>query len=96
MRKSFLTDIDALSLSADLDDLQTTTSSLPCAHVHVIQEKCTSVTQSHLLHLLWRVQHGADYHDSVKQVQRNPVWRADVLCAPGEQHTTVTTSNLTY
>lgn len=42
-------------------------------------------SQTHLLHLLRRVQHGANYHDSVQQVQRNPMWRRYVLCPPGEQ-----------
>lgn len=42
-------------------------------------------TSDHLLHLLWRVQNGADNHDSVQQVQGNPVWRADVLRPPDEQ-----------
>lgn len=43
------------------------------------------ISDSHLLHFLRGVQHGADYHDSVQQVQRNPVWRADVLRPPGDK-----------
>lgn len=41
---------------------------------------------THLLHLLRRVQHGADDHNSVQQVQRNPMWGADVLCPSRKQH----------
>lgn len=44
---------------------------------------CESPT--HLLHLLRCVQHGADYHNPVQQVQRNAMWRAYVLCPPGGQ-----------
>lgn len=54
-----------------------------------------SDTQTHLLHLLWCVQHGADDHDSVQQVQRNPMWRTDVLCPPGEQIVILNTHILT-
>lgn len=42
-------------------------------------------TRSYLLHLLRRVQHGADDHHSIQQVSWNPVWGADVLGAPGGQ-----------
>lgn len=55
----------------------------------------TLTLKTHLLHLLWRVQHGADYHDSVQQVQGNPMWGADVLCPPGERQVTVNTTTLT-
>lgn len=43
------------------------------------QDSCSSPD---LLHLLRRVQHGADDHHSVQQVQRNPVGWADVLGTP--------------
>lgn len=46
---------------------------------------CLMGTPDHLLHLLGCVQYGADNHDSVQQVQGNPVWRADVLRPPDER-----------
>lgn len=46
-------------------------------------------TWSYLLHLLRRVQHGADDHHSIQQVSWNPVWGADVLGAPGGQSAAV-------
>lgn len=82
--ESLLADIDPLGLSADLDDLQTTPSLVTRTDAGVKRRTCRYL-QTHLLHLLWCVQHGAYDHDSVQQVQRDAVWRADVLCPPSEQ-----------
>ena len=80
--ESVLADRDPLGLSADLDDLQTAVLLVPRV-THMITRADTLMAETHLLQLLRCVQHGADDHDSVQQVQRDPVWRADVLGPPG-------------
>lgn len=91
--KSFLADIDPLCLSTDFDDLQTTPSLVTNTQTSHITH-ADILTQTHLLQLLRCVQHSADYHNSVQQVQRNSVRRANVLCPPGEQQM-INSANLT-